>query len=291
MSPLRYQCLACLASLWPAPFVVAGTAIPLPPHPVSAVDAYGPVADSLSADARLVTYEYDPNRSYPVRARAHSFTEIAVPEGEHIVSWFPSADEKRGWPYIVSGDKRHIFIMPMQAGGSNSATLITDKRSYLLTFESAVSGVWYQRVRWSVPEDGIATLPDMYDDAGHETTGNDSSAATSTTDATDAPDSPALENLFVNYEITGKADFSPTLVADDGRFTWFRLPPGIQELPALFVLDPDDKPELVNYTVDQNQTIKAQRTANAWLLKLGDDEVRVRLKSDKTSRRQSWWFN
>lgn len=57
------------------------------------------------------------------------------------------------------------------------------------------------------------------------------------------------------------------------------------------MLDPDDKPELVNYTVDQNQTIKAQRTANAWLLKLGDDEVRVRLKSDKTSRRQSWWFN
>lgn len=291
MITLRYPCLVCLATLWQASSAVAGTDVPLSQQPAPSVGAYRSDANSLSADARLVTYEYDPNRSYPVKTRAHSFTELAVPESEHIVSWFPSADEKRGWPYIVSGDKRHIFIMPMQAGGSNSATLITDKRSYLLTFESAVSGVWYQRVRWSVPEDGIATLPDMYDDAGHEAAGNDSTAATPASDSADAPDTPALENLFVNYEISGKADFSPTLVADDGRFTWFRLPPGIQELPALFVLDPDDKPELVNYTVDQNQTIKAQRTANAWLLKLGDDEVRVRLKSDKTNGRHSWWFN
>ncbi len=238
------------------------------------------VAPNLFKDTRLVVYDYDPNRTYPVKAMVHVFTEIAVPVDEHIVSWFPSADEKRGWPYTVSGDRQHIFVMPMQAGTVNSATLITDKRSYLLTFESVDKGEWFQRVRWNVPDAAIADLPNTYEEQAQSQAQSASSGA--------APD---LESMFVNYDIKGNAEFAPTLVADDGKFTWFRLSPDVQELPALFVLNKKDEAELVNYTIEQNNVIKAQRTADAWLLKLGDEEVRVNVKAEKSGSGFFGWFN
>ena len=86
---------------------------------------------------------------------------------------------------------------------------------------------------------------------------------------------PEFGNMNINYNMSGDAPFRPDLVADDGTFTWFRLPRKLQELPAIFVLDKDDKPALVNYELIGKNLVKTQRTANRWLLKLGDEEVRV----------------
>ncbi len=270
--------------LLPAAFgtLLAAQAADMPLSQPDHGDSVENPAGELSADARLVTWDYDPNRSYPVRTRVRAFTEIVVPEGEKIVSYFPSADEKRGWPYVISGDKRRVLVMPMAADSENSATLVTDRRSYLLTFRSSATGLWYQRVRWIVPEEAAATLPDLYGLQGDAASHDSAQAGTDS--------GPDLENMSVDYTISGDADFAPTLVADDGRFTWFRLPPDTQELPALFVLDADGKAELVSYTVDANQTIRAQRTAEAWLLKLGDEEVHVTAGKKKKTGGLFGWF-
>jgi type IV secretion system protein VirB9 len=243
---------------------------------------------TLFNDTRVVSYEYDTNRTYPVKTRVKVLTEIAVPHDEKIVAWYPSADEKRGWPYIISADKRHVFIMPMQAGTENSATLLTDKHAYLLTFEAANSGIWFQRVSWIGIDDNSIALATQYD------TQTDPQPEMTTDQQNTTPDNPNvpggagpdMQSMFVDYVIQGDAAFTPTLVADDGKFTWFRLPPSVQELPALFVLNDQKEPELVNYTVDQNGLMKAQRTADAWLLKLGDEEVRVKVKPAQS---KSWF--
>ncbi|MDA8328828.1 MAG: TrbG/VirB9 family P-type conjugative transfer protein [Betaproteobacteria bacterium] len=241
------------------------------------------VTPTLFNDTRVVAYEYDSNRTYPIKARVKVLSEIAVPDHEKIIAWYPSADEKRGWPYTISADKRHVFIMPMQAGTVNTATLLTDKRSYLLTFEAANTGIWFQRVSWIGGDDDSAGLPAQYE-AQPETVDQQNTAP----DNPNVPggSGPDLQNMFVDYAIQGDEAFTPTLVADDGKFTWFRLPPSVQELPALFVLNDKKESELVNYTVDQNGLMKAQRTANAWLLKLGDEEVRVTVKPAQS---KSWF--
>lgn len=260
--------------------VYAGDQIFTPADGASVDGASALVSPDLFKNTRLVVYDYDNNRTYPVKSRVHVYTEISVASDEHIVSWFPSADEKRGWPYTVSGDRQHVFVMPMQAGTVNSATLITDKRSYLLTFEAVNQGEWFQRVRWNVAEDSVTDLPNTYESQQPADTNADPGSAR-----------PDLENMFVDYDIKGNADFAPTLVADDGKFTWFRLSPDVQELPALFLLDKNDQAELVNYTVEQNNLLKAQRTAGAWLLKLGDEEVKVKVKSQKADTGLFGWFN
>lgn len=239
---------------------------------------------SLFEDTRVVTYDYDPNRTYPVRARVKVFTEIAVPNTEKIIAWYPSADDKRGWPYIISADKRHLFVMPLQAGSVNSATLITEQHSYLLTFEAVSTGIWFQRVTWTVTDDN-SVLPSQFE---AENSTNGSQDATDQSSEIVSETNPDLHTMFVGYHIQGDAAFAPDLVADDGKFTWFRLPAQVQELPALFVLNDQKQAELVNYTVDQNGLMKAQRTAPAWLLKLGDDEVRVTLKSPSAHSWLEW---
>lgn len=240
----------------------------------------GIVAPTLFQDTKLVAYEYDPNRTFPVKTRVKVFTEIEVPEGEKIVAYYPSADDERGWPYTVSGDKQRIFVMPKTAGTVNTATLVTDKRSYLLTFEAAAEGAWFQRVRWIIPAGEPAGLPAQYEAPAQDTPDQN------------APVTPTLANMFVNYDVSGEANFAPTLVADNGKFTWFRIPRDVQELPALFVLDDKDHPELVNYTVDAEGMIKAQRVADAWLLKLGDQEVKVIIKGRKSVSKSFFgWFD
>ena len=237
------------------------------------------VSSSLFKDTKIVAYEYDPNRTFPIKTRVKVFTEIVVPEDEKITAYYPSADEKRGWPYTISGDKRHVFVMPKEAGTVNTATLITNKHAYLLVFESSNDGAWFQRVSWIVPASDLADMPSQYEEA---------STAEPTDNATPAP---ALEDMFVNYDISGNADFAPSLVADNGKFTWFRIPHEAQELPALFVLDEKDRPELVNYTIDPVGMIKAQRVADAWLLKLGDQEVKIMVKGRKpVSKPFFGWF-
>ena len=238
------------------------------------------VSPSLFKDTKIVAYAYDPNRTFPIKTRVNVFTEIVVPEDERITAYYPSADEKRGWPYTISGDKRHVFVMPKQTGTVNTATLITNKHSYLLTFESSSDGIWFQRVRWIVPASDMAEMPAQFEDAG-PTEPEKNSAAT-----------PSLADMFVNYDISGNAAFAPSLVADNGKFTWFRIPHDAQELPALFVLDEKDQPELVNYTIDPNGMIKAQRVADAWLLKLGDQEVKVMVKGRKPVAKPFFgWFD
>ncbi len=245
------------------------------------------VTPTLFDDTRVVAYEYDSNRTYPIKARVNVLSEIAVPDHEKIIAWYPSADEKRGWPYTISADKRHVFIMPVQAGTVNTATLLTDKHSYLLTFEAANTGIWFQRVSWTGTDDDSAGLPAQYEaqpDMQPETVDQQNVAP----DNPNVPggSGPDLQNMFVDYAIQGDEAFTPTLVADDGKFTWFRLPPSVQELPALFVLNDKKESELVNYTVDQNGLMKAQRTAHAWLLKLGDEEVHVTVKPAQS---KSWF--
>ena len=232
----------------------------------------GTLPAGLQTDSStIVVYPYDANRIYAVVSRTGMFTEILVPEGERIVSWFPSADEKKGWPYLVAGDRRRVMVMPMQSDSRNSAVLVTNKRSYLLVFSSVAGGVWNQRVTWQTGQMDVAEMP-----------GNFQKGSGAIADPRVANE-PEFSNMNIDYKMSGEAPFRPDLVADDGTFTWFRLPRQIQELPAIFVLNKQDKPELVNYELIGKNLVKTQRTANRWLLKLGDEEVRVSTGRDSSS--------
>jgi type IV secretion system protein VirB9 len=68
-------------------------------------------------------------------------------------------------------------------------------------------------------------------------------------------------------------DAEPTLVFDDGRFTYFEFP-GAREIPAVFAHGSDSEPTRVNWHMSGNFVV-VQRTARKFTLRMGDAVVGI----------------
>jgi type IV secretion system protein VirB9 len=135
---------------------------------------------------------------------------------------------------------------------------------------------WYQRVSWLYNNDLELEVDDDPDGQTHLPMAA-TAAARPASGIAGAPQGVASidpESLRFGYEITGDAPFRPRLVFDDGRFTYFKMPEKLQELPALFAVIEDKDYSLVNFEVKGDYLV-AQRLLTTAVLKLGKAEVRV----------------
>lgn len=244
------------------------------------------------ADTRLAVYAWNPDQVFPVLARAGMYTVLAFEEGERVQGVYLS-DTAR-WQYHVAGDKRHVFIRPfagVAAGSFNSGTVITDRRVYQLVLENRSENErWHQRVSWYIPGaafDELEAAQQARDVAGAGLRqGRGAPSATPGVAAEAAEPSPTSVDLArssFDYKIEGEAEFRPSAVLDDGRFTWFKLPKGAQVSPALFALDAKGETEIASYVPVEGDWFKATRTAPGWLLKLGSEEVRIEARGRKVA--------
>lgn len=238
------------------------------PGPAFAPPALASKEDPFT-QTKLVAFNYSDNETYPVVSRAGMNSVIEVPEGEAVQGFYLS--DTAQWGFHIAGDKRHVFVKPNAGGLFNTGTLITDKRTYLLAMTSSTSGVWYQQVRWIIPSETKGGDAGSYEDF-------DAGVMSVKADG-----SPNFE-----YDIEGDADFRPLSVYDNGKFTRFVLSKNVMELPALFSLNSEGEPEVVNYIVTGN-ALQVNRLMAGALLKLGDKEVRVYNRSMRPAKKS--WFN
>lgn len=253
-------------------------------------------------DPRLVVFPYDANYTYPILTKVDAFTHIKLQDGERVVGFYLS-DTLR-WPAKLAATKQDIFIKPTGEDQETVGTLITNRRRYELSF-SAVSGdaggTWYQRVSWDVDHGFFEDGPGAEGDA----TPVRASQATSPHAAFPAvrpvvepagqgapvgiggfqgADSKAramvqLEKLNFAYAIEGDGPFKPTMVFDDGRFTWLKMP-HVQQLPALFAIGVNGLAEPLDYIpprgADSDYYQVPRLLPHGALLKLGKEEVRIK---------------
>ncbi len=237
-------------------------------------------------DTRLVLFDYDPNLTYALRTREGLYTHVELPPGETVMGFYLS-DPTR-WKYHVAGDKARLFVKPGAADLFTSATLVTSKRVYELTFTAGGDKApWYQRVRWSVPGDmvtdpgSVGVFEPLGDEAPVAAFGTPSKqraamAGVPPVQAAGEPGTGQVDpaKINFNYKMEGASDIRPTSVFDDGKFTWIRLPETQQEMPAFFVIGDGGKPELVNYSTFQGFVV-IHRLAKNFLLKLGEREAKI----------------
>lgn len=229
-------------------------------------------ATPLPTDTRLVVFTFDPNNSFEILLRPKSITNLQMGPDEKIKAF--ALGDTIQWEWSKTGDGQHLFLKPKFENIHTSATLITSKRTYqLLLKSSTVDGKWYQRVTWESSD-----LLSLDDQQGQKDSTNQ------TEDKVSAKLSPgtAVENLNFNYTIDGDAAFKPVSVLDDGKFTFLRMPPKLMELPALFMITPDNDSELINYIV-RGDYLVIQRLVDKVLLKIGKQEVKV-TKEDPNRR-------
>jgi type IV secretion system protein VirB9 len=78
-----------------------------------------------------------------------------------------------------------------------------------------------------------------------------------------------VRNGHYSLQVLDKGeDAAPSLVFDDGRFTYFEFG-GAREVPAIFAYGSDDAPTRVNWHMQGNLVV-VERTARRFTLRLGD---------------------
>jgi type IV secretion system protein VirB9 len=190
-------------------------------------------------------FPYSPGALYQIYASPGQITDIALEPGEQLTGSGPlAAGDTVRW--IVgdtesgNGDTKrvHIMVKPTRPAIETNLVVNTDRRTY--------------------PEDRSGrsrALPPT-------------------------PIIPEVDQRRYRYVIEGDSPpWRPVNAYDDGRKVYIELSPGIEqgEMPPLFVIGQDGKPELVNYRVYKNVLIVDRLFAAAELRLGGEKQQKVRV--------------
>ena len=213
-------------------------------------------------------FPFSPGALYQIYAAPGQITDIALEPGEQLTGSGPvSAGDTVRW--VVgdtesgSGDARrvHIMVKPTRPSIETNLVVNTDRRTYLIELRSREKS-YMPSVAWFYPEDR-ARAPAV-------------------------PSTPILpEPSQRRYRYTVEGDdppWRPVGVYDDGRKVYVEFSSGVVqgEMPPLFVIGPDGRPEIVNYRTYRNVLVVDRLFAAAELRLGGDTQQRVRIiRSDR----------
>ena len=209
-------------------------------------------------------FPYSPGALYQIYASPGQITDIALEPGEQLTGSGPlAAGDTVRW--IVAdtesgnGDTRrvHIMVKPTRPAIETNLVVNTDRRTYLIELR-AREKLYMPSIGWFYPEDRSSrskSLPPI-------------------------PVIPEMAQRRYRYAIEGdKPPWRPINAFDDGRKVYIEFSPGIEqgEMPPLFVIGQDGKPELVNYRAYRNVLIVDRLFAAAELRLGGEKQQKVRI--------------
>lgn len=205
-----------------------------------------------------------PGALYQIYASPGQITDIALEPGEQLIGSGPlAAGDTVRW--IVgdtesgNGDTRrvHIMVKPTRPAIETNLVVNTGRRTYLIELRSREKP-YMPSVAWFYPEDRSGR----------------SKAVPPT------PVIPQADQRRYRYAIEGdNPPWRPVNAYDDGRKVYVEFSPGIEqgEMPPLFVIGQDGKPELVNYRVYRNVLIADRLFAAAEFRLGGEKQQKVRI--------------
>ena len=209
-------------------------------------------------------FPYSPGALYQVYVAPGQVTDIALEPGEQLTGSGPVAagDTVRwiiGDTESGNGDTRrvHILVKPTRPAIETNLVVNTDRRTYLIELR-AHEWPYMPSVAWFYPESrgkSLRALPPV-------------------------PVLPEIAQRRYRYSIEGdKPPWRPVNAYDDGRKAYVEFSPGIVqgEMPPLFVVGADGKPELVNSRAYANVLIVDRLFAAAELRLGGESQSIVRI--------------
>jgi type IV secretion system protein TrbG len=209
-------------------------------------------------------FPYSPGALYQIYVAPGQVTDIALEPGEQLTGSGPVAagDTVRwiiGDTESGNGDTRrvHILVKPTRPAIETNLVVNTDRRTYLIELR-AHERLYMPSVAWFYPESrgkSIRAVPP-------------------------APVVPEMAQRRYRYAIDGDSPpWRPVNAYDDGRKVYIEFSPGIVqgEMPPLFIVGPDGKPEIVNYRTYGNVLIVDRLFAAAELRLGGESQQKVRV--------------
>jgi type IV secretion system protein VirB9 len=237
------------------------------------------------SDPRLREVVYDANAvvTVPVKRgmvtlvefdKGEAITEVAVGQGGDCTK--PDAV----WCVAAQPGGRHLYVKAKSAADApNNLAVITDRRSHTLRFvvlsdSDRQTPVYRLAIRSPKPVAApsslaqrelaaLASLPPIPPPPTAQQIVAERLAAKPT----------VLNTQYALAEGAGSSDIVPTLVYDDGRFTYLKFP-GNREVPAVFHVLGDGSETLVNARMEED-TLVVDRVSRRLMLRAGSAVVGI----------------
>lgn len=206
-------------------------------------------------DPRIRTVVYNPREVVTLVGQPGYQMVVAFGPGERIEN--VSIGDSQAWQATPNRKADLLFLKPIDSIASTNMTVVTNVRRY--NFELIVQPSTTRRnqtfdIRFIYPNEELA--------AGQ-------------TSAAEPQVSEALppESWNLAYSYTGDKTNVPARVFDDGRFTYFQWPAGV-DTPAVFAVGADGKESLVNHIV-KGRYFVVEQLASQFVLRSGPQVTRV----------------
>ena len=254
-------------------------------------------------DDRIGYADYKPDEVYSIIVAKGVVTRLILGAGETVVksgTGFPAACLS-GQEWCIEAEKGadQIWVKPLTGATSNNLEMQTTRGDYSIRFVVAsgaekAKGVFYRvifRHPVALPPVRLAMpTPSDSEDSNPITSQRQQAqrSAKSETSASDIVLTPQVRNYDFSKKHTPDAgDLAPSVVFDDGRFTYLRFERS-QEVPAVFAVAPDGSevrvathserlagdPEHPDSKVERDYLV-IQRVARKFILRLGAAVIEI----------------
>ncbi len=200
-------------------------------------------------DSRLTYATFQEGQVYTINTRVRNVTLVELGDGETIRS-IAIGDSEAFQVEKLEGS--NVFtVKPVLDGVSTNLTVETNRHFYFIHVveSSRARPTW--SVKFTVPGGG--------------------SRSRGAAMATAVPAEVPMRYRVINR--SGDASFAPTGISDDGRRTFFQIPPGAP-IPSVFRADARGREYSVNTTVN-GTIITVGARSERWVLRYGDASVCV----------------
>jgi type IV secretion system protein VirB9 len=260
--------------------LLLGLALVLP-----AAQAAGQVQAS---DPRLLEVSYDPRAVVTVPVKRGVVTLVVLDADEAIAEVAAGlggdcTKAESAWCIAAQPGGRNLFVKPKStAGAANTVAVVTDRRSHSFSFVVLADGDSrppVYRIVVKAPQVHLASKAALRDGAALL-------PALPPLPRMTPPPSPqqlvaerlqakarVLNSSYSIAEGEASEDIVPTLVFDDGRFTYLRFP-GNREVPAVFHVLADGSETLVNVRMEDDLLV-VDRVSRRLMLRAGTAVVGV----------------
>ena len=229
---------------------------------------------ALPTDSRMVVVKYNASQIINLLTAPGYTTHIEFEKGETL-ELPPAFGDSFQWEQENQGN--HLFIKPDKPNITTNMTVVTNKRSYHFQLTSSPEGgIYYQYVQFKYQKSGKTEMklaqvaePSVEEKPAVRTKEPEISAADITAMST--------------YSISGEAPFKPEFVVSNGKFTYFKFPSNIKELPVIYVKEGGEY-HVVNQTYKpESGFITISKVADHYLLAIEDQKVEV------NKGKKGWW--
>lgn len=259
---------------------------------LASIGASGQTVSSIAVptpgnlDSRIVTFAYTPDVVFRLNVTVGMHTHIALAHDEELIE-IPRIGDKVRWR--VEGNEKNLYIKATVPDTVTSLSLVTDRRTY--QFELRATSKPDERIQkavFSYPDQEEAVRIRTERKAQADQARNEAEERVKASHQLSDDTLDPSELAFYKVHSTDP-ELQRMHAYTDGVKTWIRMPPGIQDLPAVFMVETNERGKEslmpINYTVADRKSIRDRdvliidRVHPVWMLQIGK-RMQVRVTKD-----------